>query len=108
MNDLLAAGVNGTADWKGCLGRSLLYTAVPGGKCEVLSALLKAGAQPDVNVCSGEKQRSPLYYAVSSGHGAIVKLLLITEVDVGCVDGDQNSPLHVAVRAASNKSYWTF
>lgn len=98
VSDLLEAGANGKAGWKGCLDRSLLCAAVQGGERQVVSALLTAGAQPDVNVCSGEKQRSALHHASSGGHDTIAKLLLVAGADVGCVDSDKSSPLHLAVR----------
>lgn len=49
VNVLLGAGANGSAGWRGCRGRTLLDAAAVGGNGEVVSALIRAGAEPDVN-----------------------------------------------------------
>lgn len=100
VDDLLASGADGTGGWKCChhrYDRSLLYAGVQSGNPKVVSALLTAGAWPDINVCYDEKQRSPLHHAASDGHEAIAKLLLVAGTNVKCVDRDGNTPLQLAV-----------
>ena len=63
VNSLLQAGVDGSAGWRGCRGRTLLDAAAVGGNPDVVTALLRAGAQPDVNVVSMSPKRSALYVA---------------------------------------------
>ncbi|CAM9381538.1 unnamed protein product, partial [Sphacelaria rigidula] len=77
VKDLLAAGADGRAGWKGSRYQSPLHAAVEGGNDEVVSALLKAGSKPDVNVYSDPKKRSPLHYAAFHGRQSIVKMLLL-------------------------------
>lgn len=96
VNDLLEAGANGQAGWKGCRNRSLLCAAVQGGKREVVSALLKAGAKQDLHVLSGDAQWSLLHYAASGGHEAIAKLLLLSGAAPNCKDNNGDSPIHIA------------
>lgn len=49
VDKLLGAGADGSAGYKGCAGRTLLQAAAVGGSKGVVSSLLRAGAQPDVN-----------------------------------------------------------
>lgn len=93
---LLRAGANGKAGWRGCHGRTFLGAAAQGGNHEVLAALLEAGGQAEVNVCSGEKMWSPLQYAASGGHATVARILMMEGAEADYVDLDQCGPLHLA------------
>lgn len=54
---LLKAGATGVPGPRGCRGRTLLDAAAEGGNERVVSAILKAGAAPDLSVRSGSKRR---------------------------------------------------
>ena len=99
VDKLLGAGANGKAGWKGCDARSLLYAAALGGSKRVVSSLLRAGAQPDVNVLSSApSSRSPLYQAVLSDHEAAARLLVMAGADVNFEDPeDKRTVLHEAI-----------
>ncbi|CAN0422538.1 unnamed protein product [Ectocarpus fasciculatus] len=84
VNSLLEAGADGSAGWKGCRGRTLIDAAALGGSEPVVSALLRAGAQPDVNVVSVSSKRSALYTATVCGHEDAARRLY------------RGTPLHVA------------
>lgn len=73
--------------------------AAEGGNPEVVSALLRAGAKPDVSVRSGSKRRSPLHRASIGGHDAVALRLIMAGANVCSLDSDKRSPLHLAVRA---------
>ena len=73
---LIEAGADGSAGWRGCHDRTLLHAAARGGNAEVISALLDAGAGPDVNVVLPSDERSALYLATSLGHEGAARRLL--------------------------------
>lgn len=50
FNDLLEAGASWSAGWSGRHGRSLLEAASRGGSVEVVSAVLEAGTQQQLDV----------------------------------------------------------
>ncbi|CAM9432987.1 unnamed protein product, partial [Sphacelaria rigidula] len=97
VNDLLAAGANGKAGWKGCHSRTLLCAAVQGGNPEVVKALLEAGSQPDVNVLGGKQLRSPLHYAALNRCEAIAEVLLLSGASPDRKDSKGHAPIHLAV-----------
>eukprot|EP00752_Nemacystus_decipiens_P014386 g12796.t1 len=97
VNILLKAGADGSAGWRGCRGRTLLDAAAVGGNPDVLTALLRAGAQPDVNVVSLSPRRSALYVAVVCGHEEVARHLILAGADVRFLDPvHQCSVLHSA------------
>ena len=97
VDTLLQAGADGGAGWRGCRGRTLLHAAAVGGNPDVLTALLGAGAQPDVNVVSLSPKRSALYVATVCGHTHVARRLILAGADVRCEDlVDQCSILHEA------------
>lgn len=96
---LLGAGANGRAGWKGCRGRTLLDAAALGGNAEVVSAFIRAGAGPDVNVVSVSSRRSALYAATYCGHETAARRLILAGADVNFQDPmDKYSVLRNAVR----------
>ncbi|CAM9310581.1 unnamed protein product [Ectocarpus sp. 12 AP-2014] len=98
VNSLLEAGADGSAGWKGCRGRTLIDAAALGGSEPVVSALLRAGAQPDVNVVSVSSKRSALYTATVCGHEDAARRLISAGADVNFEDPVHwNSVLHEAV-----------
>lgn len=48
----------------------------------MVSALVAAGAQPDVNVVSASSERSALYAATKGGHEAGARQLIVAGADV--------------------------
>eukprot|EP00752_Nemacystus_decipiens_P014367 g12779.t1 len=97
VNTLLKAGADGSAGWRGCRGRTLLDAAAVGGSAGVVTALLGAGAQPDVNVVSLSPKRSALYVAMVCGHEEVARRLIQAGADVSFEDPvDQCSVLHEA------------
>ncbi|CAN0199235.1 unnamed protein product [Scytosiphon promiscuus] len=81
VSKLVEAGADGSAGWKGCGGRTLLHAAASGGDEGVISILLRQGSQPDVNVLSSPVGRSALYEAVTCGHDAAARLLILAGAD---------------------------
>ena len=99
VNILLQAGADGSAGWRGCRGRTLLHAAAVGGNPDVLTALLGAGAQPDVNIVSLSPKRSALYVATACGHVEVASRLIQAGADVRFMDPvEQLSVLHEAAR----------
>ena len=76
VNTLLQAGADGSAGWRGCGGRTLLHAAAVGGNPDVLTALLGAGAQPDVHVMSMYPPRLAVHVAAVCGHDEVARRLL--------------------------------
>lgn len=97
VSRLLRAGADASAGWTGNDGRTLLGAAVEGGNEAVLTALLEAGAQPDVNVVSDTTRMSALHVAARSGHPGIVRKLMYFGADVELLDMSKRSALHYAV-----------
>lgn len=99
VNVLLGAGANGGAGWRGCRGRTLLDAAAIGGNPEVVSAFIRAGAEPDVNVVSVSSRRSALYAATYCGHEAAARRLILAGADVNFQDPvDRRYVLSLAVQ----------
>ncbi|CAM9559734.1 unnamed protein product, partial [Ectocarpus sp. 8 AP-2014] len=99
VNSLLEAGADGSEGWKGCRGRTLIDAAALGGSEPVVSALLRAGAQPDVNVVTVSSKRSALYTATVCGHEDAARRLITAGADVNFEDPVHWNPvLHEAVR----------
>lgn len=95
---LLRAGADArSAGWTGNDGRTLLGAAVEGRNEAVLTALLEAGAQADVNAVSETTRMSPLHLAARSGHPAIARRLMASGADVELLDISKRSALHYAV-----------
>ncbi|CAM9835991.1 unnamed protein product, partial [Ectocarpus sp. 13 AM-2016] len=106
VNSLLEAGADGSAGWKGCRGRTLIDAAALGGSEPVVSALLRAGAQPDVNVVSVSSKRSALYTATVCGHedaarrlDRIVSTLLLRGAFTDALENGGSTPLIYASRS---------
>ncbi|CAB1113649.1 unnamed protein product [Ectocarpus sp. CCAP 1310/34] len=98
VDKLLGAGADGSANYKGCAGRILRQAAAVGGSKGVVSSLLRARAQPDVNefvddlsvLHEGHQPfpnfRSPLYQATLNGHEATARLPILAGANVNFVD----------------------
>lgn len=110
VDKLLGAGADGSAGYKGCAGRTLLQAAAVGGSKCVVSSLLRAGAQPDVNEFVDDlnvlheghqpffNYHSPLYEATLNGHEGAARLLILAGANVNFVDPwDEHSVLHQAI-----------
>ena len=96
FNKLLEAGANGGAGWRGCDGRTLLDAAALGGNKDVVSGLLRAGAQPDVNVVSVSSGRSALWTATVIGHEAVGIRLIVAGANVNFEDPVDLSLIHIS------------
>ncbi|CAN0240580.1 unnamed protein product, partial [Ectocarpus sp. 8 AP-2014] len=103
---LLEAGADGSAGWRGCLDRTLLDAAALGGSEPVVSALLRAGAQTDVNTISISSKRSALYTATVCDHehaarrlDRIVSTLLLRGAYTDAQDNSGATPLIYACRS---------
>lgn len=98
VDKLLKAGANGSAGWRGCQGRTLLDASALGGNGRVMSALLRAGCGPDMNVISADSGRSALYQSIVGGHGTAARTLVLVGADVHSEDPiDRRFLLHAAV-----------
>ncbi|KAJ0409219.1 hypothetical protein P43SY_006716 [Pythium insidiosum] len=73
--------------------RSLVHHAVDARQLQVLSLLLEAAAPMEDEDDAG---RTPLGLAVELGLAEFVRLLVVHGCDVHALDGDQQTPLHVA------------
>ena len=93
FNKLLGAGADGSAGWRGCRNRTLLDAAAVGGNEDVVSSLLRVGAQPDVKVVSTSSKRSALYTATMLGHESIARLLMVAGADVNFQDPIDKRPI---------------
>ena len=100
VNKLLDAGADGGRGWNGCRDRTLLDAAALGGNADVVSALIKAGAQPDVNKLSfALNRRSALYTATVCGHEDAGSRLILAGADVLFWDPvDQRNVISEAAR----------
>eukprot|EP00752_Nemacystus_decipiens_P014365 g12777.t1 len=110
-----AAGADGSAGWRGCRGRTLLDAAAVGGNPDVLTALLRAGAQPDVNVVSLSPKRqlmndllmggadpnsdfgphgsTPLHQAAASGQAEVISALILRGANKDALCHNKTTPL---------------
>ncbi len=117
VDKLLGAGADGSAGYKGCAGRTLLQAAAVGGSEGVVSSLLRAGAQPEVNEFNPdlnnmheghrifhENLNSPLYQATLGGHEAAARLLILAGADV-CFEElwGGESVLHTAIKGGHER-----
>ena len=99
VGKLMKAGVDGSAGWKGCEGKSLLHAAAEGGNEQVMSALITVGAKSDINTTAPANGRTPLHVAARGGKVAAAKMLMMAGADVNIVDANNEGPLHLAVMA---------
>ena len=101
VDKLIEAGGNGGAGWKGVSGCTLLHAAAVGGNEGVVFSLIKAGAQPDVNVVlPAPNTLSPLYLAAERGHGAAARLFVMAGADVNFRNTEEGfTVLHAAILA---------
>eukprot|EP00752_Nemacystus_decipiens_P006553 g5900.t1 len=97
VDALLGAGANGGGGWRGSRGRTLLDAAALGGSPDVVTALVAAGADADVNVVSVSSRRSALYTATYCGYEACARLLVQAGANVNFQD--PLSRFHVIHRA---------
>ncbi|CAN0135268.1 unnamed protein product [Ectocarpus sp. 4 AP-2014] len=116
VDKLLGAGADGSAGYNGCAGRTLLQAAAVGGSEGVVSSLLRAGAQPDVNefvddlnvLHEGHQPfpnfHSPLFQATLNGHEATARLLILAGANVNFVDlWEGHSVLHQAIEGGHER-----
>lgn len=83
VDKLIGAGASGGAGWKGCEGTTQLHAAAIGGKEGVLDSLMKAGAQPDVNVLAPHPiSTTPLFFAAVAGHEIVARRLITHGADI--------------------------
>lgn len=106
---LMDAGADSSAGWRGCGGRTLLGAAARGKDVTVVSALLEAGAKPDVDVLFQEhaphqlpRKSAPLHVAAYQGTELASKALLLAGANPNLRDDYEQTPLH---RAASSEEW---
>ena len=97
VGKLMKAGVDGSAGWKGCEGKSLLHAAAEGGNEQVMSVLMRAGAKEDINTTALAKRRTPLHVAALGGKAAAAEVLMLGGADVNALDAGKEGPLHLAI-----------
>eukprot|EP00903_Cladosiphon_okamuranus_P011499 g10830.t1 len=97
VDNLLKAGADGSAGWKGCNGQTLLHAAAEGGNEQVVSALVRAGAKEDMHTKAQSKGRTPLHLAAVGGHVAAAKVLVMAGADENVLDADREDTLHLAI-----------
>ncbi|CAM9201295.1 unnamed protein product [Ectocarpus sp. 12 AP-2014] len=93
---LLKAGADGSAGWEGCGDRTLLQAAAEGGNEEVVSTLLEKGGVEELDVVSGDNERTALHRALAGGHTEAARVLMLAGADVGLLDAKGRSALHYA------------
>lgn len=105
VDKLIGAGANGKAGWRGCGGRTLLHEEARGGDEGVVLSLLRAGAQPDVNVLtSAPESLSALWVAVDCDHEAVARRLVTHGADVNFKHPESgHTVLHLAIKGGHEK-----
>jgi ankyrin len=88
------AAAAGTLDASAGAEGTPLHAAAAAGHDRALSALLAAGADPDVTVASS--QATPLHLAVAAGHAGAVAALLEGGADADALNAQGSAPLHLA------------
>ncbi|CBN80099.1 ankyrin repeat protein [Ectocarpus siliculosus] len=94
---LLKAGADGSAGWEGCGDRTLLQAAAEGGNEEVVLTLLDNGGVEELDVVSGDNERTALHRALAGGHTEAARVLMLAGADVGLLDVKGRSALHYAI-----------
>jgi ankyrin repeat protein len=92
VSRLLQLGANKNYSEKNS-GSTPLWCACVSGHTEIVTMLLKAGADPDKQANDGW---TPLHVACWKGHTEIVTMLLKAGADPNKQDNDRKTPLHVA------------
>lgn len=82
-------------------GKPILFVAIENKRYDIVSALLEAGANPDITLADG---RTPLFTAVALNNNEMVEVLLAHKAKVDAVLQDSKlSPLHQAVINNNNE-----
>ena len=98
VDKLLKAGADGSAGWEGCDGKTLLHAAAEGGSEQAISALMRAGADQDMETEVQPKWQTPLHRAALGGKVDTAKALILAGANVEALDDDRDSPLHLAIK----------
>lgn len=95
---LLKAGADKGAGWKGCGQGSLLYAATEGGIAEMVSyLLLEKEALNELDAISfhdGPKNMTALHSAITGGHTAAARVLMLAGANMRLRDTRKRSALH--------------
>lgn len=84
----------GDINAKNLLGETLLHRAIVVAELDVISLLIKNGA--DIHVKEERKGSTPLHWAVVHNKAKVVRLLLVSGADIASVDNKGDTPLHRA------------
>ncbi|CAN0377392.1 unnamed protein product, partial [Hapterophycus canaliculatus] len=95
--ELLKAGANGSAGWRGCDGKTLLHAGAEGGDETIMTALIRSGGSGDFNVGTIHRGRTPLHLAARGGKATVAKALMLAGADVNILDKKNDGPLHLAI-----------
>lgn len=82
---------------KTSMGLTVLHNAATNGHCEIVEALLAAGASPNARALSNA---TALFCAAGAGHAAIVRRLLAVGAEIGVAAGAGATALHAAAGAS--------
>ncbi|CAB1105524.1 unnamed protein product [Ectocarpus sp. CCAP 1310/34] len=95
VEKLLKAGANGSAGRRGCDDNTLLHAAAEGGnEEEVVTALIKAGAEEDIEAkVVGMVRGTPLHVAVATGKEAAARAMMLAGADVNAADRNGDTTL---------------
>ncbi len=97
---LTDAGTDGSAGYRGWWGQTLLAAAAHGRSERIVSAVLQAGGEDEVNVTSGKGNLSALQIAAARGAEEVSRVLMAAGADPNLrsvVDVDfSRTPLHPA------------
>ncbi|CAN0601597.1 unnamed protein product, partial [Ectocarpus sp. 12 AP-2014] len=69
----------------------LLHASAQGGSTHVVSAMIRAGANPDKDIAQVNTGHTPLHCAIIGGHRAAAKVLMMAGANVNIVDVKNNS-----------------
>lgn len=77
--------------------RLLLHAAAEGDNVQVITPLITAGADTDMNAKAPSTGHTPPHLAIVSGQEAAAKMLIMTGAGFIILDAEEDAPPHVAI-----------